>query len=100
VEESRHEFVCPKCGGDMKDGQMKINLEMDRSQTMENLVPNLDMSASTRAGFTETLSIAPHWEEKTGRKTGFIFKKEEVKEIRIRGHRCTLCNYIELYADE
>ena len=97
MEESQLELICPKCGGEMVDGQMKLKLDVDRSQTIDKLVPGFDMSAGTRGGFTETLSIVPHWEEKTGKKVGFIFKKEEVKETRIKGQRCTQCNYIELY---
>jgi hypothetical protein len=38
------------------------------------------------------------WEEKTGEKTGFIFKREEVKQMKIIGYRCKLCNFIEIYA--
>ena len=45
-------------------------------------------------------SMEVFWEEKTGERKGLIFKREEVKELQIKGYRCTACNYIELYADQ
>jgi hypothetical protein len=40
----------------------------------------------------------PYWEEKTGRRTGFILKSEEKRTLKIKGSRCSLCGYVELYA--
>ena len=42
----------------------------------------------------------PYWEEKTGRKTGFILKSDEKKTLKIKAMRCTLCGYVEMYAAE
>ena len=40
------------------------------------------------------------WQEKTGRKTGWLKKSDEKRTIKISGLRCTECRYIELYAKE
>lgn len=48
----------------------------------------------------QTSTSKPYWEEKTGRRTGFILKSDETKTLRIKGLRCTLCGYIEMYAVE
>ncbi len=38
------------------------------------------------------------WSEKTGRIKGLLFKSPEIKTIKVRGHRCVACGYLELYA--
>jgi len=48
----------------------------------------------------ETFTTAPMWEEKTGEKKGFIFKREETRRMTVAGLRCTVCGFIELYARE
>ena len=53
-------------------------------------VPNIYQSSTSR----------PYWEEKTGRVTGFLLKKEEKKTLKLKGLRCSLCSYIEFYAVE
>jgi hypothetical protein len=53
-------------------------------------VPNVYQSSTSR----------PYWEEKTGRKTGFLIKSDEKKTLKIKAYRCTLCGYIEMYASE
>lgn len=40
------------------------------------------------------------WREKTGRKSGRIFKSDEEKTLKIVGQRCKICGYIEFYAKE
>jgi hypothetical protein len=52
------------------------------------------------ADISSTDALDVHWEEKTGEKKGFIFKREELKELKVQGYRCTACNYLELYAEE
>ena len=46
----------------------------------------------------EGITSEPIWEEKTGERTGLIFKRDEVKQMKLDGYRCSLCNYIEIYA--
>jgi len=41
-----------------------------------------------------------YWEERTGEKTGFIFKRDETRTMTVAGLRCTICGFIELYAHE
>ncbi len=40
------------------------------------------------------------WREKTGEKTGFLIKSEEVRTMAVTGRRCLECGYIELYAQK
>jgi hypothetical protein len=53
-------------------------------------LPSVYQSATSRA----------YWEEKTGRKVGIIIKQDEKIRLKVRGQRCVLCGYIELYATE
>jgi len=48
----------------------------------------------------ETTGGRIRWEERTGEKKGFIFKREETKRMAVAGLRCTVCGFIELYAHE
>jgi len=41
-----------------------------------------------------------YWEERTGEKKGFIFKRDETRRMSVAGLRCTVCGFIELYAPE
>ncbi|UCD43793.1 MAG: hypothetical protein JSV27_06450 [Candidatus Bathyarchaeota archaeon] len=85
--------MCPKCGGNMVDGELSYFAE--RSSVQSNMpfsgipVPEF----STTQGVNETI----FWEEKTGKKTGIIFKRDETRRMGLRGFRCTLCNYVELF---
>ncbi|MCW4051015.1 MAG: hypothetical protein NWE89_14905 [Candidatus Bathyarchaeota archaeon] len=96
--EEKQEVTCPKCGGKMVAGRMKIPLEIIAAQTMPQLASGFEMRG-VPGGMGDIVAF-PQWEEKTGEKTGFIFKRDGVKEMRMRGFRCSLCNYVELYAIE
>jgi len=89
--------VCPKCGGRMVRGEVKYLMERSSGQPM---VPFADFSFRGLSNLSETVTSSFFWEEKTGEKTGLIFKKDETKQLGISGLRCTICNYIELYAAE
>jgi hypothetical protein len=96
VEETET-IVCPKCGGSMIKGRVIIPIERLSSPEMGQLTPGF-----MREGLppiVENFTTVPHWEEKTGEKTGLIFKKDKMITMKIRAQRCTLCNYIELYAE-
>ena len=88
--------ACPKCGGDMVEGKVSIPLEKMNVPAMGPMTPGF-MNQGLPPGI-ETFTTAPNWEEKTGERTGFIFKRDEVKRMKIIGYRCKLCNFIELYA--
>ena len=90
--------VCPKCGGEMVEGRLTVPFERMSSNTMSQFTPGLDMGGIPR--IVEAVSTSPRWEEKTGKKTGLIFKRDETRKMMMAGRRCTLCNYIELYAQE
>jgi hypothetical protein len=88
--------VCPKCGGDMAVGGVTVPVEKMNAPPMGEMTPGF-MHSGLPPGI-ETFTTAPIWEEKTGERTGFIFKRDEVKKMRIVGYRCKLCNFIELWA--
>lgn len=88
--------VCPKCGGNMVEGGLSIPLEKMNVPTLGNMTPGF-MHQGLPSGI-ETFTTMPMWEEKTGEKKGFIFKRDEVKQLKTVGYRCSLCNFIELYA--
>ena len=88
--------VCPKCGGEMVRGGISVPIEKMNVPAMGDMTPGFMHQGLPRG--IETFTTAPVWEEKTGEKTGFIFKRDEVKQMRVVGHRCSLCNFIEFYA--
>lgn len=88
--------ACPKCGGSMVEGGVSIPVEKMNVPAMGQMTPGF-MHQGLPPGI-ETFTTAPMWEEKTGEKKGFIFKRDEVKTVKIIGYRCKLCNFIELYA--
>jgi len=80
----------------MVEGNLSIPLEKMNVPQMGPMTPGF-MNQGLPPGI-ETFTTSPQWEEKTGEKTGFIFKRDEVKKRNIIGYRCKLCNFIELYA--
>ena len=88
--------VCPKCGGEMVEGGVTVPVEKMNVPAMDQLTPGF-MHQGLPPGI-ETFAAAPVWEERTGEKKGLIFKRPEVKKMRVLGHRCSLCNLIEFYA--
>lgn len=86
--------ICPKCGGNMVEGELRYFVERSSVQSMMPFEGIPVPEFSTTQGVNETI----FWEEKTGRKTGLIFKRDETRQMGLRGVRCTLCKYVELYA--
>jgi predicted nucleic-acid-binding Zn-ribbon protein len=95
---SQGELACPKCGGKMVEGSVKYVMESSVSDPMGSFSTGLSMGGLSR--MTSEESRSAHWEEKTGKKTGLIFKSDETRQMRLKGLRCTACGYIELYARE
>jgi hypothetical protein len=89
---------CLKCGGVMIEGEIRFDSDTVMPSQMNaymtgipnSPLPNVYQSSMSR----------PYWEEKTGRKTGFILKSDEKKTLKIKGLRCSLCGFIEIYANE
>ncbi|MGD2141915.1 MAG: hypothetical protein PVH79_00365 [Candidatus Bathyarchaeota archaeon] len=88
--------LCPKCGGSMIKGRIIVPIERLSTPEMGQLTPGF--MRNSLPPIVENFTTVPHWEEKTGEKTGLIFKKDKVRQMRIRAQRCTVCNYVELYA--
>jgi hypothetical protein len=95
---SEIECVCSKCGGKMVDGRLKIFVERLTSQSISPF--NMSMPTTGIPNMSGGVVEGPFWEEKTGEKKGFIFKTDEVKKMDIKGYRCILCNYIEIFAKD
>jgi hypothetical protein len=88
------EAKCPKCGGGMHKGAMKY---MVNSGSMSGFGGNLELPTG---GFQNTMLTETRdfiWEEKTGRKIGFIIKRDEKRQMSLEGLRCSLCGFVELY---
>ncbi len=94
------EFVCSKCGGRMVLGEVKYWVKSGgQSQgPMNPFAEQMPMMDLTSIAETETRTFV--WEEKTGEKKGWLFKRDEVREMGLKGHRCVACSFIELYAVE
>jgi predicted nucleic-acid-binding Zn-ribbon protein len=90
-----NETTCIKCGGKMIQGRINIPVDRITTQTMPRLASGFEMRGVPGI---EDFHATPKWEEKTGNKTGFIFKRDEVREMGLKGYRCSNCNYVELYA--
>jgi len=90
--------VCPKCGGSMIGGTLQVPVERMSAQPMRPFMPDAFMGG---IGSVEELTGGRiRWEERTGEKTGLIFKRDETRRMTVAGLRCTICGYIELYAQE
>ena len=87
---------CEKCGGMMVEGRLVFPSERMSSQTINPMTPSFGMTGFPNV--VEDIVSEPRWEEKTGEKVGFIFKRDEVKQMKLESYRCSLCNFIELYA--
>tara|TARA_B100001971_G_C18257108_1_gene583126 strand:- start:3120 stop:3413 length:294 start_codon:yes stop_codon:yes gene_type:complete len=93
--EAQHK-TCLKCGEYMVEGKVSITLDKMNVPTMGPMSTGF-MNQGLPPGI-ETITTSPTWEEKTGKRTGFIFKSDEVTRMKVIGYRCSLCNFIELYA--
>lgn len=89
---------CPKCGGAMIDGAIRFDSDTVMPSQMNAYMTGIP--SSPLPNVYQSSTSRPYWEEKTGRKTGFIIKSDEKKMLRIKGLRCSLCGYIEIYASE
>jgi predicted nucleic-acid-binding Zn-ribbon protein len=88
---------CPKCGGAMTEGEIRFDCDSEMPRQMNYMVGIPSGGASS---IYPTSTSHPYWEEKIGRRTGFIIKSEEKKTLRINAYRCAPCGYIEMYVSD
>jgi len=82
----------------MRRGTLQVPIERMSSQPMRPFMPDTFMGGI--APVEELTGGKIRWEERTGEKTGFIIKRDKTRRMTVAGLRCTLCGYIELYAQE
>lgn len=92
------EEKCPKCGGVMILGEIRFDSDTVMPSQMNAYMTGIPNSPLPNVYQNST--SRPYWEEKTGRKTGFILKSDEKKILKIKASRCSLCGYVEMYAVE
>jgi predicted nucleic-acid-binding Zn-ribbon protein len=90
---------CPRCGGEMREGEalMRFTTSVGQVSSSFDLLSMPGMGVPTGE---QTIEEKIFWREKTGKKTGWLVKSDERKNLKISGLRCTECGYIELYAKE
>jgi hypothetical protein len=87
----------------MREGELFITVTGQPGfQNPQDPNPIFPMSAMERpmGSFIappEVSGKGPFWRERTGRKKGLLFKRDETKEFKISGLRCTECGYVELF---
>lgn len=79
-------------------GALHIPVERLTSQPISPFMPDTFMGGISSV--EEVTGGRIHWEERTGKKKGLIFKREETRRMAIMGLRCTVCGFIEFYARE
>ena len=88
---------CPKCCGKMIQGEAYIDVDVSSTNpAMGGIMSSLPGMNLGGASMSQEKRIK--WREKTGEKTGFLIKSEEVRTMSVKGIRCLECGYIELYA--
>ena len=88
--------TCPRCGGETNEGEIRLDSDVLTGGQMSPLMSGL--TTGTYPRMMESGTSCPSWVEKTGKKTGFIIKTDETIRLKVKGRRCPLCGYIELYA--
>jgi len=80
----------------MREGEafVRITTSADQASSSYGMLgmPGMRMPSG------ETSEEKVLWREKTGRKKGWIIKRDEEKTLKVLGLRCVECGYIELYA--
>ena len=99
------EAKCPKCGGNMKDGQITTNVTSDPTAAIlhpnvlsQTLSGQLSPFGPSNQGAGVTVE-GPIWREESEKEAGWIIKRKEKKDFSIRGMRCLSCGYIELFIE-
>ena len=96
---------CPKCGGEIREGEASVRVSTIGGLMTGSFgygmipIPGVGVPTGVPAneGASENNIL---WREKTGTKRGLFIKSDEEKTMKVSGHRCIKCGYIELYARE
>ena len=89
---------CPKCGGQMREGEVYINVTTGSSRIPTAFEPSVGHIMGVPS--MQTTEAHPLWRERTGQIKGWLLKREETKTLKISGLRCTECGYLELFVHE
>ena len=88
---------CLKCGGMMNPGVIMVtDLTPLGKGSLDGIMSIPGTTMPTGSGRMHDAEMT--WKEKTGEKTGWIFKRDKEIIKKVTGYRCTRCGYIELYA--
>jgi hypothetical protein len=79
----------------MVEGEVYVNVPAPANPMIGGMMSMPGMSMGSLGGSMEEGLM---WREKTGEKTGLLFKSDEMRTLTIRGLRCTGCGLIEFYA--
>lgn len=90
---------CPKCGGDMREGQAFVQVK-SAPQTTSGLGGMMGIPSMGLPSVEMSSDESMQWREKTGRTSGRLIKRDEEKTMKIYGRRCSQCGYIEFYVQE
>jgi len=96
---------CPKCGGEMREGELIVKVTEGSSKTdpfMKAMMTRTGDFASILEGSQEEPIVieGPLWQEQTDKEGGWLIKRKEIKVLPLMGKRCISCGYIELYVKE
>lgn len=94
--EGLHMVECPKCGGETVEGEVYVNVGVPSvNPAMGGM---MSMPGINVGSFETEREDVLKWREKTGEKTGFLIKVDQVRTMAVKGRRCRECGYIEMYA--
>jgi hypothetical protein len=79
----------------MVEGEVYVNVPAAVNPMVGGMLSMPGMNIGGLGGSREEGLI---WREKTGEKTGLLFKSDEMRTLTIKGLRCTGCGLIEFYA--
>ena len=94
-----HMLNCPKCNGKMREGEMLVQISIP-SQGNPFGGSFMPYQQAALSGIETTREGSLLWKESTDEEKGWIIKRKETKTLNIKGARCLVCGYIELYVKE
>jgi len=89
---------CVRCGEEMVEGEAYMSVPVSQGSSMMGGMMSIPGMGMGNIGVTEEAGL--RWREKTGERTGFLFKSDETRTMAVKGRRCPGCRYVELYAEE
>jgi hypothetical protein len=95
-----NEKKCSKCGSQMKDGQILIDVQFDQSTPLPMITSRFSSSSMLDMLDQGTARVnveGPIWCEETEKEEGLIIKRKRKKKLPLKGSRCLACGYVELF---